>query len=133
MKVGAIPFDTKGATERAKAWAAKVNQNIPALAAAAPIYADLQNVADLALLASLIQKDKLAQRASWDMSLLLDSSKYGTRSIPIPRTCDTIVNYAAGSLTAGGVSLDPGSSLSNQNRESDEQGTLKPIYQRGRM
>lgn len=133
MKVGAIPFDAKGATERAKAWAAQVNKNIPALAAAAPIYADLQNVADLALLASLIQKDKLAQRASWDVSFLLDESKYKTRSIPIPRTCDTIVNYAAGSLTAGGVSLSPGSSLNDDNRERDEKGSLRPIHERGRM
>ncbi|HEV8290688.1 MAG TPA: DUF1598 domain-containing protein, partial [Tepidisphaeraceae bacterium] len=133
MKVGAIPFDTKGATERAKVWATNVNKNIPALAAAAPIYADLQNIADLALLASLIQKDKLAERASWDISWLLDSSKYTTRSIPIPRTCDTIVNYAAGSLTAGGVSIDPGSSVNDNNRERDENGTLTPIHQRGRM
>jgi hypothetical protein len=133
MKVGAIPFDAKGATERAKAWATNVNKNIPALAAAAPIYADLQNVADLALLASLIQKDKLAQRASWDISWLLDSSKYTTRSIRIPRTCDTIVNYAAGSLTAGGVSLDPGSSLNDDNRERDDSGTLTSIHHRGRM
>ncbi|HEV8377609.1 MAG TPA: hypothetical protein VGP99_02075, partial [Tepidisphaeraceae bacterium] len=92
---------------------------------------DLQNIGDLALLASLIQKDKLAQRASWDISWLLDSTKYTTRSIPIPRTCDTIVNYAAGSLTAGGVSLDPGSSLSSDSREQDEKGVLKPIAQRG--
>jgi hypothetical protein len=132
MKVGAIPFDTKGATERAKTWAAKVNQNIPALAAAAPIYADLQNVADLALLASLIQKDKLAERASWDTSWLLDESKYATRRIPIPRTCETIVNYAAGSLTAGGVSFEPSSSLNENNRERDENGKLVPIRQRGR-
>jgi hypothetical protein len=67
------------------------------------------------------------------MSFLHDESKYKTRSIPIPRTCDTIVNYAAGSLTAGGVSLEPGSSLSNDNREPDEKGTLKPIHERGRM
>ncbi len=133
MKVGAIPFDAKGATERAKAWAVQVNKNIPALAAAAPIYADLQNIADLALLASLIQKDKLAQRVSWDMSFLLDASKYTTKTIPTPRTCDTIVNYAAGSLTAGGVSLDPGSSLSDDNRETDEKGALAPIRQRARM
>src|SRR4051812_11707230 len=133
MKVGAIPFDAKGATERAKTWAAQVNKNIPALAAAAPIYADLQNVADLALLAALIQKDKLAQRASWDPNFLLDESKYKTRTIPIPRTCDTIVNYAAGSLTAGGVSLNPGSSVNEDNRERDESGTLKSVAQRGRM
>src|SRR4029077_3241758 len=111
----------------------QVNKNIPALAAAAPIYADLQNIADLALLANLIQKDKLAQRARWDMSWLLDESKYKTRTILIPRTCDTIVNYAAGSLTAGGVSLDPGSSLNNDNREQDDKGILTPIYDRGRM
>jgi hypothetical protein len=130
MKVGAIPFDAKGATERAKSWAAQVNKNIPALAAAAPIYADLQNVADLALLAALISKDKLAERASWDTSLLLDEGKYKTKSIPIPRTCDTIVNYAAGSLAAGGVSFNPNSSLGNDNREQDEKATLKPIHQR---
>ncbi len=131
LQAGAIPFDTKGATDRAKAWTANVSKNIPALAAAVPIYADLQNVADLALLASLIQKDNLAHRASWDIAWLLDPAHYTTRSIPIPRTCDTIVNYAAGSLTAGGVSLDPSSPLTDDNRERDEKGALEPIRHRG--
>lgn len=131
LQAGAIPFDTKGATERAKAWTANVNKNIPALAAAVPIYADLQNIADLSLLASLIQKDKLAQRANWDTSWLLNPANYTPKSIPIPRTCDTIVNYAAGSLTAGGVSLDPSSSVPEENRERDEAGVLKPVAQRG--
>ena len=36
-------------------------------------------------------------------------------------------------VTAGGVSLEPGSYLSTDNRERDENGTLKPIHQRGRM
>jgi hypothetical protein len=132
LKAGAIPFDTKGATERAKAWTAKVTQNVPALAAAVPLFADLQNVADLGLLAALIKKDGLDKKASWDTSWLMDSAKYQTKVVPVPRSCDTIVNYAAGSLTAGGVSFNPNDSLREDDREKDEKGTLEPVKSRGR-
>jgi hypothetical protein len=132
LKAGAIPFDTKGATERAKTWTAKVNQNIPALAAAVPLYADLQNIVDVTVVSALIRKDGLDKKAAFDMSWLLDESKYQTRSIPIPRTCDTIVNYAAGSLTAGGVSLNALDPLQEDSREQDQKGTLEPVKERGR-
>jgi hypothetical protein len=132
LKAGAIPFDTKGATERAKAWSAKVTQNVPQLAAAVPLYADLQNIVDVAVVGALIQKDDLDKKVGWDMSWLMDESKFQTRSIPIPRTCDTIVNYAAGSLTAGGVSIGLEQLIEKGDRETDEKGALTPISERGR-
>ena len=49
IKAGAQSFDTKGVTPRAKAFATTFTSKIPLLVKVEPAFADLQNIADLAL------------------------------------------------------------------------------------
>src|SRR5207237_3155673 len=44
---GEFDFDPRGATEKAKSFAKAMTKNIPAVAVAVPLIADLQNIADL--------------------------------------------------------------------------------------
>jgi hypothetical protein len=104
LKAGGVPFEEKGATEKAKAFAKNFNTKLPQLAALNPLFADLQNVTDLALLVALIRHDKLDERSGLDLSFWRGDA-YKPAPVPTPRTADTIVNHVAGSVVAGGVKL----------------------------
>ena len=127
LLAGAVPFDTAGATATAQAWAKRFTEKVDLLAAANPLFADLQNLADVALLAQLMKQDKLHEKAGYDMTWVLDDSKYSPRKLPVPRQTHALVNFAGGSVAAGGVSLNVRDAA--QQRETDKAGEVKPIYE----
>jgi hypothetical protein len=125
LKAGAFSFDEKGGTETAKRFAKNFTAKIPQLATVTPLYADLQNVADMSVVAALIRKDDLARKSGLDISWVLSESNYATARFPTLLTAETVVNYTNGSIVAGGVTLDPNKVVSSTNREQDEKETLK--------
>jgi hypothetical protein len=127
IKPGAFSRDTKGATESTKTFAKNFTAKIPQLATVVPLFADLQNVADLSVLSALINKDRLERRAGVDLGWILSENNYKTVAVPTPRTAETLVNYANGSLVAGGVTLDPSEVVAPRNRERDAKEALKPL------
>jgi len=126
LKAGAFSFDTKGATETSKAFARRFSDKFPQLATVVPLFADLQNLADLSVVANLIRKDRLDQKAGVDLSWLTAGDHYKPAPIPTPTTAETLVNYTNGSLVAGGVTLNAASVVAAE-RERDAKGTLKPV------
>lgn len=124
LKAGGVPFDEKGATEKAKLFARNFNAKLPQLVALNPLFADLQNVTDLALLAALIRHDKLDDRAGLDLSYWR-SGAYSPTPVPTPRSADTIVNHIAGSVVAGGVKLRMSDHV--ESRETDEGNVLAGV------
>jgi hypothetical protein len=131
LKCGALAFDTRDATESAKAFAKRFTEGLPQLAQTAPIYADLQNLADLSLLAALMRQEKLAEKAEWDFAWALDENKCPLRKVPVPRQTATLANFSSGSVVAGGVSLGVGPVLAKDQREADESGTLARVRAAG--
>ena len=127
VKAGAFDFDPRGATEKAMAFATKFTDKIPALAIAEPLIAELQNVADLSLLASLIRHDRLDRKAGWDATWLLDDSALPVRKVPVPVTADTLVAATSGSIVAGGVRFAPGRVVGEGPRQADDGGTLDRV------
>jgi hypothetical protein len=125
LKAGAFSFDEKGATETSKRFAKNFSAKMPQLATVVPLFADLQNVADLSVIATLIRRDKLDRKAGVDLSWITSDGNYRTAVAPTPRTAETLVNYANGSLVAGGVRFSPAAVVADDKRESDEKGTLK--------
>lgn len=123
LKCGALLFDDKGATENAKGFAKRFTDKIPQLATVVPVFADLQNIADLALLASLIRHDGLAKKAGMDLSFVL-SDQLKVASVPTPTSAETLVNFTSGSIVAGGVTLDLSPLLASDKRESDKGSDL---------
>jgi hypothetical protein len=97
---------------------------MPQLATAVPLFADLQNVADLSVVSTLIRRDKLDAKAGLDLSWILSESNYRPAPVPTPRTAETLVNYTNGSLVAGGVTLNPSAVTAETNREPDQKGVL---------
>jgi hypothetical protein len=122
LKAGELQFDEKGATETAKAFAKRFTEKFPSVATMVPEFADLQNVADLGLVATLIRKDGLDRKAGLDLGWLLSPGNYKLTPVPTARQAATLVNYTSGSIVAGGVSLNLGPTL--EQRERDAGGTL---------
>ncbi|MBT6158289.1 MAG: DUF1598 domain-containing protein [Planctomycetaceae bacterium] len=84
----------------------------PELAARSPIFAELQNLIDLAVLAALLKKEQLPQKVDWKMSLFLDSAKAKTQLGNAPREVPSAVNYKKArrgmivGLVGGGVTIN---------------------------
>jgi hypothetical protein len=134
VKAGGFDFDPRGATEKAIAFAKRMSQNIEALAAAQPLFSDLQNLADLTVAAALIDRDRLDRRAKWDSSWLYDEKACPVTRIPVPKTAETIANFTNGSIAAGGVVMTPARTMTDTPREKDEKGVLAgPREQAGKL
>jgi hypothetical protein len=127
IKPGAFSTDTKGATDATKAFAKNFTAKIPQLATVVPLFADLQNIADLSVVAALIQKDQLDRNSGVDLAWIRAENNYKPTPVPTPRTAETLVNYTNGSIVAGGVTLDASSVVAADNREQDGKEALKPV------
>ena len=58
-----------------------------------PIYADLRNVFDLALVAALIRQEKMPEKADWHLTCFGDGGSYPVALGAAPRSVDSVVNY----------------------------------------
>jgi len=82
------------------------------LAAKYPIYAELQNVFDLALVASLLKSEGLADQVGWHMRCFGDPNQYTVARFPVPKAVDTVINHRVVhgkqilAAVSGGVTAD---------------------------
>jgi hypothetical protein len=96
-----------------------------------PIYADLRNVFDLALVAALICAEDLAGQASWHMTHFGPSGRHEVALGLTPREVDTVINHrvvnqrriVAG--VSGGVSAVPGTYVTRSAIKTDDYGVMK--------
>jgi hypothetical protein len=76
------------------------------------VFADLRNVFDLALVASLLEHKHLARKASWDFGAFAEGGSYNTAIHAAPKEVDSIVNHRVFrgkevvAQVAGGVRVD---------------------------
>lgn len=105
-------------------------EHIPELVEKSPIFAELQNVYDLALVAALIQREQLSDRLQWPMATFLDAAALRTQPQPVPRWIDahsvttTRNRFLMGIV--GGVSIVPGEVLS-QPRGQEQAAQLAEV------
>ena len=103
------PFTRLSTQQFAKGFTDK----FPELADKLPVFAELQNVFDLAVLAALIKKERLADRVDWKMPLFLDADRVKVPTGPAPRQVKSVFNYKKAqrgilvALIGGGVTIDP--------------------------
>jgi len=85
---------TGKANPKAQKWAEKMTEKYDELSAKEPIFTDLRNCLDLAVIGALIVKENLAAKAGCDLSLLLDPSRLPLRlQLQTPRQLPTLANY----------------------------------------
>ncbi|HUY89185.1 MAG TPA: DUF1598 domain-containing protein [Pirellulales bacterium] len=118
------------------AFAHNFTKHFPALAAKYPVYADLQNIFDLALVASLVKAEGLADRAGWQMLLFDDPRQFVLSRGQAPQEVDTVINHRVVNrvhvvaAVSGGVTADCSSLVKTGAIQLDRKGTLGS--QRGR-
>ncbi|MCA9058672.1 MAG: DUF1598 domain-containing protein, partial [Planctomycetaceae bacterium] len=104
-----------GAADTANAKFAELfTQHLPALAQQDVLFADLQNVFDLAAVAALMQTQHAAERTGWTAQTFSRSGDYAPAAVDVPAQLMTAANYRSwrgGDLmiqVAGGVRCDVG-------------------------
>jgi len=96
-----------------------------------PIYAELRNVFDVALVAAVLKSQDLPGQVGWEMSHLLDASRFHVKVGPAPKTVETVMNYRVIDRkhvvvgVSGGVSVDSGNLLQSHPIKQDTYGQLE--------
>ena len=88
-------------------------EKFPELAMKSPVFAQLQNLFDLAILAALLKKERLGQKVGWKMEVFLDPQQTQIVRGQAPRQVRSIMSYKRANrgfflcLVGGGVRIDP--------------------------
>jgi len=106
-----------------KKWADLMTAKYAGLAAKLPIFAELRNCMDLAVVAALLVKEDLPARSGCDLGLLLDGKQLPVAEQHAPRTIDSRASLVRkGRQTiisvSGGVEVDPWAVLERTQVES---------------
>ncbi len=101
----------------------------PEIAAASPVYAQLRNMMDVAIVAAFCRRHDLYGRADWTADFLRDEARLPCETLPAPKQVACVVNWqwkGARLLTpaGGGVSIDAEAALAPDRLLADEQGRL---------
>jgi hypothetical protein len=112
------------------AFARNFTKQFDLLAGKYPVYAELRNVFDLALVAGVIQTQDLPGQAGWHMTHFGPEGAYQPRLDNAPREVESIVNYrmTAGKKivagVSGGVRCDPRTFVLKEQVKTDTYGLL---------
>jgi hypothetical protein len=104
------------------------------LAARYPVYAELQNIFDLALVSALIKTEKLAAQVGWHMTCFNDARQFAVSAGHAPTAVETVVNHRVVNkihvlaAVSGGVSIDPAPLVRSAAVELDRHGALINTY-----
>ena len=100
-----------------------------------PVYAELQNVFDLALVAALVKSEHLADRARWHQTCFGPAGSYRPTLGPVPQTVETVLNHRVVNDTtilagvSGGVHADPAQYVKRGAIKTDTYGKLRAEHQ----
>ncbi|MGH7136638.1 MAG: DUF1598 domain-containing protein [Pirellulales bacterium] len=102
---------TGKASPAAQKWADLMTKKYDELSLREPVFGELRNCMDLAVIAALIAKENLAAKASLDLSPLLDADHYPLEAFNVPKQVDTKASYVHGAAgyiisASGGVELN---------------------------
>jgi hypothetical protein len=115
------------------AFATSFTRNYSALAATAPVYAQLRNLVDLAVCAAFIQDQGYYGKAGWDLGLLANEKGYAVETYNAPQQVEaTVAAIMKGSRLmtpiGGGVHIEARSALRSENLLQDEKDKLDQAH-----
>jgi hypothetical protein len=115
-------------------FARSFTQHYDALAAKYPIYAELRNIFDMAIVAGLIRSHDLSGQVRWSSSHLSDVDACPVRLGPLPREVESVINaielnrktLLAG--VSGGVAVDTRSLVKSDAIRVDDYGLMEAAH-----
>jgi hypothetical protein len=111
-------------------FAQRFTQHFAALSQKYPVYADLANICDLALVSALIEEEHLDERIGWHMTCFRDADQYPVSLGPAPSKVESVINHQVVNGrqiivgVSGGVSLDPWKLVRRRSHDVESYGAL---------
>ena len=108
----------------AELWATKMTENFNELSRKMPVFADLQNIMDLTVVATLITQERLAERAGLDLGVLNGKAEaVEPASHAVPKSVDPQCSFIRGRngwvvTASGGVDLNAFEVVENQTTDA---------------
>ncbi|MAG92629.1 MAG: hypothetical protein CMJ48_02590 [Planctomycetaceae bacterium] len=122
---------TKVSTQR---FAKLFTQSFPELAERVPLFGELANLVDLAVLAALIDKEQIGEKTNWSMALFLDAQRAPIQTAEVPKQVASLValkSLKGGrsiiGLVGGGVTINPRRTLRDSEFSADESEALGTV------
>ena len=121
----------------AQKWADTMTEKYDELSAIVPIFGELRNVMDMAIVGALIEKEGLCEKAGFEMPLLMNEREFGTDDFEMPRqvpSMASVVKKPSGFLisVSGGVEISSWTAIENV-EESAELADVHTKSTRGPM
>jgi hypothetical protein len=133
LGAGGDRVHTGKASPAAQQWADNMTRHYDELALAEPVFGQLRNCMDLAIVAALVTQEKLPARAQCSLRVLLDPAAVKTAHLPIPRQVDSTTSLLKTGgkwiiSASGGVKITPAVLL----RKVEKGDNLKPIREKAK-
>ena len=102
----------------AKKWADSMTKNFDKLKKAEPVFAELQNIMDLSVVAALIQSERLLKKADMSLNYFTDKKKLDVPELNVPKSVPTQCSFCSLSRStlvtaSGGVQVDSWAVIEN--------------------
>jgi hypothetical protein len=112
-------------------FAQNFTKHFAALSKKYPVYADLQNIFDLALVSALMKSENLAEQTNWHLTCFADPVQFNTAEGNLPKGVATVINHRVinkvniVAAVSGGVSVEPRSRVQPSALQVDRKGELQ--------
>ena len=117
-------------------FAQSFTKEFPALAAKYPLYADLRNIFDLALVAELLRTEGLPEQVGWHPTSFYENNSLPTAVENVPTAVDTVMNHRIVqrvniiAAVSGGVHVDARTVVNRDKIQADNRGQLNSERER---
>jgi len=120
-------------------YAKHFTDKFPEIAEKLPVFAEMQNLFDLAVVAALIDKEQLGQQVDWTPTVFLDEQKLDISHGNIPKQVHAIVNIKKAQrgmimgLVGGGVVLNANATLARFLDEDENDKSLQKSHDAAKL
>jgi len=112
-----------------KGFTTDFTKNYAQIAASSPVFAQLRNVIDMAVVAAFIKDKDYAETAGWKMNTFLKEEEYAVETLNVPKQVETAVAafWKGNRLVTpigGGIRIEPTEALQTANVLADKDGKV---------
>lgn len=121
---------TGASDEPTRQFAESFTRHFELLATKYPVYAELRNVFDLALVAAVLKSHDLPGQVGWHLTYFGPDGAYQPQLMPAPTEVETVMNYRilggkhVVAAVSGGVAVDPRGLAAREAVQTDDYGLV---------
>ena len=124
---------TKRINRASQIFTKSFTQKYMELSRLSPVYGQLRNIVDMAIVAAFLQHYDLYETLRWDPKLFADEARVTLETYTVPKQVESAVNVVWKGNTlmtpiGGGVSIDAGQAFQSMNVQSDEVGAVSQVH-----